>query len=291
VSSIYEYKVNEDFYLGEFKKQNWDKRLTDIVMCGICMDTVDPVCHILTSCCSKLWCFYCLIQSLKYKSSCPNCRKIIYKSTLIKVPLITELFENFKISHKGCNYHRNPLQMFCESCGKWICVDCTVNHPMHYLVPIKQKLNELDEEIQIITKKIDEVSAILDKSIDRLKNTYLVRKFLYDEFTHKLISNDHTDITKIAMENLLKANEDITKAKLQYGTLLIKKRALTKGTRVTVDGYFKKLEDIKHASDQLKTTPLQTPTFSPLLSSAQTETEETSISLSFRPPTKGIELF
>ena len=129
-----------------------DKRINEILQCGIWIEPVDSENHLLTNCCSKIWCFYCIINSLKQSNACPNCRKPVRKNMLKKLPLVTELFEKFELINKkvqkGCQTHDKQLEIFCEEWKLWICVSCIPNHRTHTLSVIEEKFTELDIKIK-----------------------------------------------------------------------------------------------------------------------------------------------
>ena len=67
------YKINED-------------------MCPICVDSfTNPT---ATSCCQNVFCFECIIESLKYKNECPFCRETITPSSLKTITDRTDIHNN-----------------------------------------------------------------------------------------------------------------------------------------------------------------------------------------------------
>lgn len=93
--------------------KNFKERLENYKedICPICYD--EPNDPLLTNCCSRIFCAFCVLQSLSRNPSCPLCRKDVNPSSLKKLTNENIVVSN-NISEKDSNEPKKKLETFFE---------------------------------------------------------------------------------------------------------------------------------------------------------------------------------
>ena len=155
------------------------KELEQQLTCPVCLDIYTNPKSLP---CHHSFCQHCLEglpvnpQGNKYYIKCPTCRT----STELPEPTgpaafpvafqINNLKEVYSLMKQekamNCSKHDDPLRIFCETCEKVICRDCTIgDHRNHNCTPIKDIYDkhhkELETSLNPVKKMMDNIVNVL----------------------------------------------------------------------------------------------------------------------------------
>ncbi|XP_046548116.1 E3 ubiquitin-protein ligase TRIM33-like [Haliotis rubra] len=96
--------------------------------------------------------------------------------------------QSFRRRHQ-CSQHQQPLQFYCHTCTKVVCVSCTVvDHDKgkgHNVVSVDEAHQELSKSIEDVFAKMNEKSETLDKAevelMKKLKNIQMSKRVATDD--------------------------------------------------------------------------------------------------------------
>ncbi|CAI2365221.1 unnamed protein product [Moneuplotes crassus] len=134
--------------------------------CQICYEIMDPNLSIMATCCSRTWCFNCIIRSLKERDTCPNCRKPLARGNLRHNTKLLDLFEGMtgKKRSSGCKIGGKKPDKYCNECEIVFCEDCKEEHKAHETKGAKSLFESIINSIkssmrfhQIMNEKLLEV--------------------------------------------------------------------------------------------------------------------------------------
>ncbi|XP_046549806.1 uncharacterized protein LOC124259675 isoform X1 [Haliotis rubra] len=99
--------------------------------------------------------------------------------------------QSFRRRHQ-CSQHQQPLQFYCHTCTKVVCVSCTVvDHDKgkgHNVVSVDEAHQELSQSIQDVFVKMYAKSEILDKAeaelMKKLKNIEMSKRVATDDINN-----------------------------------------------------------------------------------------------------------
>ncbi|XP_061475234.1 zinc finger protein RFP-like [Rhineura floridana] len=130
--------------------------LREEITCSICLnDFTDPV---MIVGCGHNFCRACITKSwndsLK-NVSCPQCRKTfseaklqLNRNVLEKTQLWSQIPKEPISSDNLCNFHKQPLDLFCRKDWAPICAMCKKHHRDHTVIPIEEAVKEQKGQIQ-----------------------------------------------------------------------------------------------------------------------------------------------
>lgn len=144
-----------------------------ILECQLCCGQMSESNHLMCSHCSKTWCAKCFRESLRHDKRCPNCRKAINETKLIKSWLLSELFQTqisgkkvVKIARDICKKHKEQASIMCMDWDEKLCIDwvCMEIHRGHTIKPLKAIFEEAKGSAEEAEKSLEKYSSKIEDS-------------------------------------------------------------------------------------------------------------------------------
>ena len=130
--------------------------------------------------CKLFLCFYCN-ESHKYsKSHCDH--NLI---SLAEMRGNKDLIQS-KCKFPPCQEHNLELEYYCESCEKFVCVQCTKQHEGHKYDVVKKVANRYHNELKIITTPIEVITENLSKTCVAINKMQKAIKQQGDEISEEI---------------------------------------------------------------------------------------------------------
>ncbi|XP_072316316.1 nuclear factor 7, brain-like [Eucyclogobius newberryi] len=216
--------------------------------CPVCQNIFrDPV--LLQ--CSHSFCRDCLRQSYRVNKTCPVCREPFTETQTIANRDLKNACDTFvtqtnwtsppKAGEFCCSVHLKPLELYCESDQRLVCVDCATQHGTHRLLSVKEGVplckSELNAKVEFFEKKITLYSNMQQKLaqiVDHIKNQA-------GEAEHRIKEEFER------LHNFLQAEE-----KVRLKTLTIEKEEKISAAQQNISKTEEHLKSLKEHLDTLK---------------------------------------
>lgn len=189
--------TSKNSFLGKKTYRNY-KNIEKIFYCYICFKRIqDPYC---CSQCQKIACKKCLEDSLKYKSSCPYCRKtLIIQKAYFAEQVLDCLNSNENHNEETCKTHGQNSSYYCKVCKEFLCIDCLMFHNLKHqenknsIVKITGQYNKIISELH---EKLEKKAKEFKEDLNRLKE----EKNKYGEYMQKKLAQQKYLISKLKIE-------------------------------------------------------------------------------------------
>lgn len=170
-----------------------------ILNCYICKDTLENP----TMCahCHQITCSVCIHRWMNECYECPHCRIPITASSLVKVPLLSDIVEIVQrqqenaqkdancVQCKQCNVDEKAANYYCQNCCVYMCADCLIferQHASHCILKAEQIFQTNSNALRNRLQKIETIEEKLKRSCDadllRVQQVYEKELKYYDMF-------------------------------------------------------------------------------------------------------------
>lgn len=142
-----------------------------------------------------------------FKNTCPLCRRPNFRNSLVRLPFLEEIKEEFEklTPEELCTEHSLSLDYYCETCSSGICGDCVAigSHSNHIrekigviyqgeIEEIRREQTKLEHPLQGILKNMRKVK----KRISRIKDTAVEQKKEAEALVNRAMERFQNQVVK-----------------------------------------------------------------------------------------------